>query len=119
MPYTQQDSSLLLPCLARQILADYPGQTKQQFYDRWLKHHGQSSLDHLKSLVSLEMRNFRGWAALQGLPASHSIFARYAAENPVRILTDDNVIEAPTPPAVEPWWSELPNLAPRNAGVQP
>lgn len=115
---TSNDYSLLLPCLARQILTDYPGQLKQKFYALWLKHHTQESLDNLKHLVSLEMCNFRGWAALQGLPASHSIFSRYAVENPVRILTDDNVIEAPTPPPVEPWWSELPNLAPRNAGVQ-
>lgn len=114
---TSNDYSLLLPCLARQILTDYPGQTKQKFYDLWLKHHDQSSLDHLKSLVSLEMSNFLGWCALHGLPASHSIFKDYSASNPVRILTNDNLIEPPKPVPVPPWWSELPWLRPAGAAL--
>ena len=89
---TDHNQSLILVCLARQILKDYPGQTRQLFYDGWATKHSSESLEHLKSLVSLEMRNFRGWCALVGTVASHSQISRYLSENPPRLLSPETII---------------------------
>ena len=108
------DSSLLLPCLARQILTDYPGETKQKFYALWLKKHDQASLDNLRRLVSLEYRNFCGWCALHGYVPAFPMFKTYSECNPVRVLTEDTIISGEPAPR-PPWWSEIPNARP--AGV--
>ncbi len=110
---------LLLSALARDILRKYHGKARVEFYALWLKRHDQNSLDNLRYLVSLEYQNFCGWCALHGYIAAYPMFNDYMLCNPIRVLTPDIVI-APAPPVSRPpWWSELPNLAPRNAGVQP
>jgi hypothetical protein len=117
--FYDDETRLLLSCLARDILRKYQGNARKEFYARWLKNHGQNSLDNLRYLVSLEYQNFCGWCALHGYIAAYPMFNDYTLCNPVRVLTPDMVI-APAPPVSRPpWWSELPNLAPHFTGKVP
>lgn len=110
---TNHTQSLLLTCLARQIIRVYPGERRQDFYDRWSeKHKHDNSLEIIQGLVSLEFSNFRGWCCLQGLSVSYSVYPQYLAENPPRVLSSRDIYPELPQASVDPWWSDLPWLAP-------
>lgn len=108
----QEQQIMMRVCLARSILARYPNRiARTEFLLNWESRHGSTSREELAEAVRLELLNFRGWAALMGKPASHSVFADYEKANPPRQLsTRDFCNVEKSKPA--PWWSDIPHLTP-------